>query len=751
MSSKTELPSGFHKLDNETTDLWIEDFKKAMLGFGKYGKAIRDNVKIPMLCYPGVDDCIPLEDGSLSNIRKYELNKLFALTSKGISDFNRDIMAYKKDIVSNDSEENDIILFHMATLADTLSKGINNNKDYIDAVTKSDSFEVVILSMKYSMSLSNVKNVLKRNNNYFLTKQNGLLEDFIKELFDRQKCFYRDMEDPANPGYVKITNLTATIFLCGLDQVEYDYPLREIRSKLKDARIDNIDVIVKEIQDFKNSMGDSSKERLDPGSSLALAAPAKVSKSRLKSDAVPKLAAIPISCSKICETCKKKFDSKKSRRGKWYIHCMSCNEEYRSSYSKKRVHEEHEANQNAIKPKKKYLSQGQKSGNANDDAQLISKIKTIMGMSKTTARHENTKSRKVTYDYDDMVEVDISDDDDMGNTFIAAGIISQGQSCRDSDDGVITIIQDVNEPLSDINYFTDDEVSTRYQSVEKADDAFNSAINRLNINPRYVQIKKNIDTSNNIRYESDGQMTYDTIPNIRLASSLLTCYFPDFRIYLELQRELQQHQLLVGRFYHQSSCSVCSQLLSLNLASTSAWINLFMCAVVRYAVFAKRNAIDISLVKLQLCNIKQRNHLLKLSANTDYNIIIDEVKNVCSAYILNLLIPVNCAFGVMVKLYSNEIASCFKSDIFAVHDKLMHHTKCVGYTIRYPDDHFGILSETSALYDSESYGMFMMQTDHRSDEDNDLPIFQPDEINEETQVSLQPGPPIELYIDLLQI
>ena len=189
MASRAQVPPNLHKLGNETTDLWDEDFKRAMLRFGKLGKAIRENTKIEKLTYPDVDDCILRQDGSSSNIRKYEITQSFELTSKGASDFAKDIAVYNKDIVTNDAEENEIILFIMDTLTEIFSKGINNNKDYIAAVAASDSFEAFKLCKMFSASLSNVKNVLKRNNLYFSLKQAGLLEDFIKELWDRERTF----------------------------------------------------------------------------------------------------------------------------------------------------------------------------------------------------------------------------------------------------------------------------------------------------------------------------------------------------------------------------------------------------------------------------------------------------------------------------------------------------------------------------------------------------------------------------------
>ena len=96
-------------------------------------------------------------------------------------------------------------------------------------------------------------------------------------------------------------------------------------------------------------MADSGRECLDPGSTLALAASAKLNKSLIKDDDdTLSLSADSDPRPKICETCNKKFTPKKSKRGKWHLHCMPCYEKQKIVFKKKRANDVQEK---IIKPR----------------------------------------------------------------------------------------------------------------------------------------------------------------------------------------------------------------------------------------------------------------------------------------------------------------------------------------------------------------------------------------------------------------
>ena len=183
-----------------------------------------------------------------------------------------DIRYYDEKVLSNNDMENKIICICMSTQSEMLKKGIKNYAPYKNAIVNGDSYDVYEACKQFSESSSNVTNVLERSIKWMNLKQDSSLEEFTTKVFDGEMTFIRDMEDPLVPGYTKTTNITAAIFLGGLDVVEFEFMLREQKAKLNTPRIDNVVELARLFQEYKNSVGTSAKDKIDPGALLGLAA-----------------------------------------------------------------------------------------------------------------------------------------------------------------------------------------------------------------------------------------------------------------------------------------------------------------------------------------------------------------------------------------------------------------------------------------------------------------------------------------------
>ena len=360
--------------------------------------------------------------------------------------------------------------------------------------------------------------------------------------------------------------------------------------------------------------------------------------------------------------------------------------------------------------KKPVAVKKEQSAAVDKDVELFNQFKEFMNAAKVTSRQQNVSGRIVSHNYDDGQEASLSDEDN--DFYMAAGISNGIPMFDDDDDHSIQVVEE--EHASEL--FTMNELSNHYELIQVADEQYEQLISSGGVINSIMSIPKIIQLNLDSLYQNDGQLTNEDEDSIPLSMSMIFCvYYPNYRIYCQPVRDLQQHELLIARYHHQSNCTVCQA-----TKTTNAWINLFLCSAIRYAVLAKRHMINVHLAVISIDNTKHRNQLQRISRDNDYKATICDIQLTCTNHILQKFIPDACPLGVMVKLYASSFMQQLKCNLYSVHDSIMAHSRCVGYNSRYPVDPFGILRNVNELYDFQHYGMFILNTSHDSVDDEEV-------------------------------
>ena len=216
---------------------WYKHLSMYLPKFGVAGKSIL-NGKKQVPSFPKPDDMLLDEHGVATLIQLYEhtpveyymngaVKKPLAFIKDGEKDFKKAVLKYADIVAAYNVTNNQLTNFILVHLGSDVSKGLHANQLFVDALHKdiTDTYDMVdIIKAQYSKGTGRT---VVRQLQQFLGAQQGTLshEAYVEFIKDNEITTRANYESIVHPGFIAISDITAAIYLNGLDPLFFKFKL----------------------------------------------------------------------------------------------------------------------------------------------------------------------------------------------------------------------------------------------------------------------------------------------------------------------------------------------------------------------------------------------------------------------------------------------------------------------------------------------------------------------------------------------
>ena len=304
-SSGPNLPS-FPPLTRDNYPAWKKDVAKHSIVYGDAAAAIMRNVRFT-LNPPSFADTYPAIGDDRPQLKYPTTGNPATLTADSIRFFRDDQAIFKKELAVFNKDNDSLLHFLLTSISPAPETTLHTRPGFAIAVNNKDSFKVweFITATHFKGSS---RSTFRQLGHFLHLKQNSdPFEHFIEQLREMEQQVLANYGSIDHPGFIRISHLTAGIFLQGVQQDRFEFKIESTLSTYQDGKIDDIWPIVDSFQQYN-----LEKEQPNP-------LPTGLEKGFVSQ----------ISTHFICVDCKKSFPQRSGLNPKThlpytYTHCSPC-------------------------------------------------------------------------------------------------------------------------------------------------------------------------------------------------------------------------------------------------------------------------------------------------------------------------------------------------------------------------------------------------------------------------------------------
>ena len=322
----------FACLTNDGTHpLWNKNVEEYASQFGDAGKAWLSGVRCAPR-FPQYGDMVCDKHGVATIIQKYEhiapvhdgdgtLKTPLKLSPDGIKDYKKDVRDFPKVVDAYNVGNNAFAHFIILHLGSDVKKGLFANPLFVTALRSNvtDTFAMMtIISDQYSKGTGRTK--VKQLQHFLGVKQGDLShEAYVEKINEGELATRANYESVANPGFIAISDLAATLYLGGLDPLFFKYKLELVYASNPTGHFPDVASLMADFAVYAREHRDDSLSPLQYSSALV-------------ANSLPVLAAVALTLpgSPKCIACSAPITTVDARTQLPHKHCGPCFRDFMS-------------------------------------------------------------------------------------------------------------------------------------------------------------------------------------------------------------------------------------------------------------------------------------------------------------------------------------------------------------------------------------------------------------------------------------